>query len=584
MMILCFLTASCNRYDLFTEELTPHHFNELKTINDTMTSNPEVALELIENFINSHNISSMSDAEFYEYNILLAEARYKCEQNHINEGILINAVNYFNSLDRTHPKNTDIIFQKSKAYYYNGIAKEEKEQYKNAFKNFLQSLQSIEQLSSHSRKNESINHFHALIHVRLGDIMYWLDNYPAAIECLDNANNLFSRENNLTAMARNNIIIATMYGQNQEYEYALNKLHTADSLILLYDTNSPLRNDISRINASIMCNNGYLDEAFKNMLHQYKTLEIPTQKIDAAGLLGDIYYQKGMLDSAIYYYKQYFPDNKYSKINAAHNIIEIAIQTNNEKLITEYAPLLAEETNKELLLSNIKTEISSLYENYKINKDNNNLYEIITIYLMILLGATVVLFLVCLFLLRYKKHKYNREIYEKEHYINSLQEKINKRSSEKKNISNKMKNLESELQEIKTKKYLIHVPFDMKLINLLKNPLCKKISDINQNKSIKINVKYPELQLSDKEQSELVDLFNKTFGNAFNKIISDHKGLKHEDNILFCLYLIGLDEKHISAVTGKSYNIIYNRTKRILEILESKDSIKVTLRNMIVID
>ena len=77
-------------------------------------------------------------------------------------------------------------------------------------------------------------------------------------------------------------------------------------------------------------------------------------------------------------------------------------------------------------------------------------------------------------------------------------------------------------------------------------------------------------------------LFNEKYNNAFNKIIDKYKGLKDSDKIYFSFYLLGMEEKHISAVTGKSYNTIYNRTKRIQEILCSNDSIKDTIRDIII--
>ena len=106
------------------------------------------------------------------------------------------------------------------------------------------------------------------------------------------------------------------------------------------------------------------------------------------------------------------------------------------------------------------------------------------------------------------------------------------------------------------------------------NPLYKKLYDISINSNIKTNTLYPDLQLNNLEQKTLIELFNTTFDNGFNQIISDHNGLKYYDSLYFCLYIIGLDEKHISAVTGKTYNAIWNRTKKIQKIFGSDKKIK----------
>lgn len=575
------LFTSCEKFNLFSKTETPLHYGIFKKINDTMTSNHTLALDMLNDFSDNTDINSLSQKEFYEYSILLAEARYKCDSTITNKKTFNDIVIYFDSLTSIHPNNTDVLFQNSRAHYYRGVGFEEDNKYKEAFNDYLESLKLIEKIRFFNNNNNiDIIHFNALIYVRLSDILYWLDVYNASIECLINANQLFEIENNLNATTRNNIVIATMYAHMYNYDMALKHLTLADASLQETGNDSPLKYVIERINSTIMYNMGYHEEPFKTMIRQYKTLDIPNLRMEAAGVLGDIYYGKGMLDSAIYYYEQYFPDNKFSKIDAANHIIEIGLKTNNKDLITKYSPILAKETNEELLLSTIKTDISSIYENYNTNRNNTKVHKQIATLFILIIFITISLLFFGLYLLSIKKIKYNNEIDKKKYYINTLQEKIDKKSSENKHIKQHIKNLEKELQDIKTKKYLTHAPFDMKLKNLMEIPLCQKLVEISHDNAIKTNIEYPELQLNEETQKELIELFNRTFDNIFNKIISEHEGLKHQDNLYFCLYLLGLNEKHISAVTGKTYNTIYNRTKRIQEILGSERSIREILRDM----
>lgn len=582
LIILSYISFySCTNFELFSESKDKYHFGVIKEINDTMTPNPEIALDILNEFSESGDLNKLSKTELIEYNILLAEARYKCDSLITNKTIINDITIYLDSLTNQHPKNNDLLFLSSKAHYYRGAAYEEDYKYKEAFIDYLESLKLIEKISFFKNENKhNIIHFNALIYVRLSDILYWLDVYNASIECLNKANQLFNNEKNMDAITRNNILIATMHAQMFNYDMALKHLSIADSTLAEYAESSPFRTVIERINSTIMYNMGYHDKPFKAMLRQYNTLEIPNLKMEAAGVLGDIYYDKGMLDSAVYYYEQYFPDNKYSKINAANHLIEIGLKTNNKELIAKYSPILAKETNEELLLSTIKTNISSIYENYITNKDNDIFYNRILKFLILVVFITILLLFLGLHLLKLKKRKYSNEIDKKKYYINSLQEKIDKKSSENKHIKQHIKNLEKELQDIKTKKYLVHVPFDIKLNKLMENPLCRRLNEICHDTSIKTNVEYPDLQISEETQKELIDLFNKTFDNLFNKIIAEHEGLKHQDILYFCLYLLGMNEKHISAVTGKSYNTIYNRTKRIQEIFGSEKSIREIIRDL----
>lgn len=583
MMFVILTSSSCSKNDIFSEKETPFHYNALRDIYVAITHNPDSALSMINDFGNSTDLMILKKAELYEYHTLLAEARYKCNLNNINEIELNKAVMFFDSIIKIHPNNNEILLHCSRANYYKGTAEEEKENFKNAFVNYLEALKMIEHIGGIGNNKKDIIHFKALIYVRLGDILYWLDAYEAAIECLENANTLFMQEDNINAVIRNNIIMAIMYAHSYNYDKTFRHLIIADSLIMQYDRHSSLKYVTERINASLMYNIGYHDEPFQTMLRQYKTLESPNLKMEAAGVLGDMYYSKGMLDSAIYYYEQYLPDNRYSTIDAANHIVEISLKTSNNALIAKYGPILLEETNKELMLSTIKTDLSSLYEQYKIEINNEKAFKTILKNLGVLLLITFVIFIVSLYLLHHKKIIHNNELSKKDYYINILQEKIDEKSSENKHIKQKISNLENELYYIKNKKYLTHAPFDMKLKELIEtNSLCQHLVEISRNISIKTNTSYPDLILSEKEQKTLIDLFNDKYDNAFNKIITEHNALKYSDNLYFCLYLLGMDEKHISAVTGKTYNTIYNRTKRIQEILGSNESIKAILRNIII--
>ena len=583
MMFVILTSSSCSKNDIFSEKETPFHYNALRDIYVAITHNPDSALSMINDFGNSTDLMILKKAELYEYHTLLAEARYKCNLNNINEIELSKAVMFFDSIIKIHPNNNEILLHCSRANYYKGTAEEEKENFKNAFVNYLEALKMIEKIGGIGNNKKDIIHFKALIYVRLGDILYWLDAYEAANECLENANTLFLQEDNINAVIRNNIIMAIMYAHSYNYDKTFRHLIIADSLIMQYDRHSSLKYVTERINASLMYNIGYHDEPFQTMLRQYKTLESPNLKMEAAGVLGDMYYSKGMLDSAIYYYEQYLPDNRYSTIDAANHIVEISLKTSNNELIAKYGPILLEETNKELMLSTIKTDLSSLYEQYKIEINNEKTFKTILKYLGVLLLITFVIFVVSLYLLHHKKIIHNNELSKKDYYISILQEKIDEKSSENKHIKQKISNLENELYYIKNKKYLTHAPFDMKLKELIEtNSLCQHLVEISRNISIKTNTSYPDLILSEKEQKTLIDLFNDKYDNAFNKIITEHNGLKYSDNLYFCLYLLGMDEKHISAVTGKTYNTIYNRTKRIQEILGSNESIKEILRNIII--
>lgn len=581
--VIAITTISCSKINIFSEKRTPYHYNILADIYRTMAFDADSALLMIEELGNNSELDKLTKAEFYEYHILLAEARYKCILPSVNESEIRQAVYYFDSLIKKHPNNNELLLLNSRANYYKGTIEDEQDNYKESLISYLEALKIIEKINGINRNREDIVKFKALTYVRIGDILYWLDSYDASIECLEKANTLFTSINHLNASARNHILLSIIYSHNFNYDKSFRHISIADSLIMEFDESSPLRHTTERINAALMYNIGYHDEPFKIMMRQYNTLTIPNLKKEAAAVLGDIYYSKGMLDSAIYYYEQYLPENKYSTIDVFNHLVEIGLKTSNNELIAKYGPILLEETNKELMLSAIKTDLSSLYKEYMIEIANEKEFKSIRAFLLIIIFISLSFIVIGLYILHFKKIIYRKEIDNKDFYINSLQEKIDKKNSENKHFKQKLNNLENELQYIKSKKYLTHAPFDLKLKELIESSsLCQELVKISQDTSIKTNVPYPDLILSEKVQEDLPKLFNDKFNNAFNKIIDKYKGLKDSDKIYFSFYLLGMEEKHISAVTGKSYNTIYNRTKRIQEILGSNDSIKDTIRDIII--
>ena len=192
---------------------------------------------------------------------------------------------------------------------------------------------------------------------------------------------------------------------------------------------------------------------------------------------------------------------------------------------------------------------------------------------------TITIFILGLNIIKYRKKKYNKEITIKSNYINTLQKKIEKTTSENKHIKLQMKNLEEEIHDIRNRSRLDYVSFEQKIDSIKEHPTYKRLYNICIDSNIKTNTLYPDLQINDFEQKEVIELFNTALDNGFNKIISEHKGLKYYDLLYFCLYIIGFDEKHISAVTGKTYNAVWNRTKKIQEILGSDDEIRNIIEN-----
>lgn len=168
-VLLCLLAQSCKRFSLYSEKGTPLHYSALETITDTMTCCPEVALDILIGVSDTVDESKLSKPDYYEYQILIAEALYKNDLIQTNDSAVFEAVRYYDSIAQIYPKNMEILFQKSRAHYYNAVGENENNDIKKACAEYLMSLKTINQIKEKNRTH-NIEYFNGLIYNRLANI------------------------------------------------------------------------------------------------------------------------------------------------------------------------------------------------------------------------------------------------------------------------------------------------------------------------------------------------------------------------------------------------------------------------------
>lgn len=161
-----------------------------------------------------------------------------------------------------------------------------------------------------------------------------------------------------------------------------------------------------------------------------------------------------------------------------------------------------------------------------------------------------------------RKRRHLDEINRKDWYIRTLHGKIKKKSEENKNVN-----------EYYVKEARQPIPFNERMQNIKRDDLCRKLYSITRM-HIKTTVQYPELVMTDEERMHLTELFDKEFDGALQTVIMKNSRLKKSDELLLCLACIGLDEKHIAAVTGASYHNVFVRSRKCLEILGGGENLQ----------
>lgn len=562
-MLLCLLAQSCNRFSIYSKKVTPLHYSVLKTITDTMTCCPDAALDILIGVADTVDESKLSRPDYYEYQILIAEALYKNDLIQTNNSAVFRAVIYYDSLAQIYPKNVEVLFQKSRAHYYNAVGENENNDIKKACAEYLMSLKTINQIKEKDRTH-NIDYFNGLIYNRLARIYYDFTN-DVALSLYKKANESFIKCETMIPIVRNCNSIAKVLLSKNEYDECETYLSLADSLMYNNMTvddsvRTKLRNGISMTRAINLCdsqNKHY--EALCMIKELYDNAYDDYERVVISAVLAEMYYQNNIIDSALYYYEMAVENNHPAKMTAIIRIIDICKVLGDNEKAAYYAPLLAEETNRELKLAPLKAELVAMYEQYEAEKHKD---EIRVLWLKIIMALTlgvIIITIVFSIVSIIRKRRHLDEINRKNWYIRTLHGKIKKKSVENKNAN-----------EDYVKKARQPIPFNERMQNIKRDDLCMKLYSITQM-HIKTTVQYPKLVLGDNEKMHLIGLFDKELNGALQSIISNNQRLKKSDELLFCLCLIGLDDKHIAAVTGNTYHNVFVRSRKCLEILGGDD-------------
>lgn len=533
-----------------------------------MTCCPEAALDILIDVSDTVDESKLSKPDYYEYQILIAEALYKNDLLQTNDSAVFEAVRYYDSLAQIYPKNVEVILQKSRAHYYKAVGESEKDGIKNACSDYIIALRTIDEIKEKDG-NYNIDYFNGLIYNRLASIYYYNDAFNLSISLDKMANECFAKSNSIHPIAYNYLCIAKMLSTMDLYDEEENYLNMADSLItnVLKTGNNQLKRNILMERALLA---SYRDNDNKKALElarQYMSkADGEEERVLGYTQLGEIFYKDCQYDSALYYFEKDFLRNHYTMLHCGNRIIEICkISSDNEKA-AYYAPLLAEETNQELELTPMKAELVVMYEQYESDKHKAEIRDLWLKIIMALTLVVIVIAIVFSIVSIIRKRRHLDEINRKDWYIDTLHGKIRKINAEPKTVKENLKSLENQSVILKDAKTREPVSFEEGMRKIKAEELCKKLLATTQI-HIKTTVKYPELTLGNDERLYLMELFDKELNGALRSIIKEQRRLKKSDELLFCLYLLGLDNKHIAAVTGKSYHNVFVRSQKCLEIL-----------------
>ena len=319
--------------------------------------------------------------------------------------------------------------------------------------------------------------------------------------------------------------------------------------------------------AQIMFDKGEKDSAYILIKNNLDIIENYEAKNSYYGILGEMYYEDYIYDSALVYLKLSMNSSNVNTLLSSSNYLSNIYEILNAKVSKNYYDSISIIYFTQS--SNRNVDVSKIYSKYIENKSKLNSISGEKLHLVVLL---IILFIIILLIIIVTIYKYRKELLNKKKEIAIKEKTID-------DISTVNKDLLARNEELRKMTYNHQKITKDNIKNYRNCDNCKKIlSDIENLK--KMNLKISNLkQLSDEELLMLLNDADVYMNNYIQKISSKYPRLKKEDLYCICLLTLNISEPTIAVLLGKTYNTIWSRINKIYSILGIKSS--VNLHNVI---
>lgn len=520
LLLLCAaLLCACSRQEpVFTPRNAPHHFNELKTVEALLESNPASAADslMILHELSSHASFTPLDAN----ELLLREVQAQFKNRSLSEQSpdLLPVIAFYDSVAEQYPDDAELQFLRANAYYYKGVEYAFLQDDVMAFTHYLRALGLMKSLESESGSLQE-SRFVALIYTRLSEILYRYGLRDAALETCHKAASYYESESDIAAMLR---FEAAIYQSQKDYDKALSLYEDAQQLLLVGDEPIQLA-----IGAKLFELQQY-DSAVPHLLRAFANGD-RYARIDAAAKLAEVYCEKDMGDLELVY-TRYYVENSMNESRMASRKMEI-----------EY--------------------LYNAYNQPKMEPVVQKKDHTIPVLLLLLFLLSVIAIMASIII---RNRKRIRHIESK---ISTIELKHEQETAVKdqeiEQIAQQLSDTREQLENT-TK-----IDFDEAWKSFSDCSIVRKIKQMVEGKDIMIKSVgfYPKLKLKEMDYIELVRETNRCFPDFSSRFLKDFPDLNVADVRHSCLVLLGLNDAEIAVLEGISYSGTNRRSKKILNVI-----------------
>ncbi len=465
-------------------------------------------------------------------------------------------MHYFDSLAIHYPNDDDITMLSARSHYMNGVGFYENDSVVEACKEYLHTLEIME---DHFDEKQLVGYkakFMALTYGRLSDLFSAQFMVAPAIDC--GKKTLYYCRIEPTSkygLANCFFIIGKQFHEidindsaSYYYKQALQSLPNNDnsryrdivSALKLLDYYSGEDPDIALDSLKLMANKA---DNYDEKLTRYLTI-------------GCIYYEEKRYDSALLYLEKVYNDNDdfLSKMQAAEYLREIYRNQGDTITSNRLSKVLADNTMKEYNQKAKTSNVNELYQQHLKHQENKKFQRekhiakkrtvLTTIPIALLLVVTVFIVM---------------------------------RKLGKKHIAQHKEALE------RTENSLSEIKMKVEVKQFTDEQICQTILDIVKEQQFKSKIdyiNYKDYALGNEQLIELRAAVNLHYDNFTIRLKDKFPELTNDDIDYCCLYLLGLKDADVSALMQKEYSNVCRRNRKIRTILKSNNNITESLYNL----
>lgn len=548
-------------------EPLPFEFDEnLQDIDSLLQHDAATALQEL---LSSDTLPVIFNENYHQ--LLLSEALYKTDNPQLNRFAwaqytqqtrhatsLQAAMQFFDSLAANYPTNDDLTVLSARSHYMNGVGFYENDSIVEACKEYLHTLEIMENHFDVEKLRGYKAKFMALTYNRLKELFTSQFMVEPAIYCGKKSlyyckiapTSKYGVSNNLAKLGR-------LYDISDQADSAY--YYYNEGLKALPDTNNLIYRDLVSSLALLNYQFGYgLQPSLEQLFMVVDQTDDEKEKVTRFFTIGSLYYLENMYDSAVKYLYPVFEndENVIRKQQAADYLMNIYQKSNDTIKLSKYSIFLAQNTISKYDESLNESVLSELFHNYLSKKQtelqNEHLKNIKKRNWIIITCSSVTFVIIIVLIVLISKK--TRAIKKKSH--DELEEK------------------DKSLAAMKRK---------MEANPFVKEPICKYILKVVNENSFKAKLDfraYKKLALDRNQIMMLRDAVDRHY-NSFTQLLSKtYPELTFDDLDYCCLYLLGLKEADIAALMQRAYPTVCQRSRKIKRIFNTKESLQSAIAAM----